>query len=245
MRPSPTVPARTAARGRVTDLRDYSEMSMRETTTDGEAAQLKFSAVIQGEARSDGYRPICDALWVWGRLAGFPSLEEYRLISSAARRLDSGHRQIERVREGIATAPPEGSIASREVVYEIIGDAELAVIALDKALDIIVGIPGRYRLMRSMPTLVTQKRQMIANLRNHYAHIDERALGKVYGKPNPKAEDAWEFDSLLVNRQLTDGHDSLGIDGDATDLCVAARGYLVAAWTQLVARGRSTQGKEG
>lgn len=215
-------------------------MSMSETKTGGEAAQLRGRAVIQGEARSDGYRPICDALWVWGTLLGFPSLEEYRLISSAARRLDSGHRQIEQVREGIATAPPEGSIAAREAMHEIIGDAELAVIALDKTLDIIVGLPGRYRLTLSMPALVPQKRQLIADLRDHYAHIDERALGKVRGKPNPRAEDAWEFVALLVDRKLTDGHGSLGIDDEATELCVEARGYLLAAWTQLVARGRST-----
>lgn len=81
-------------------------------------------------------------------------------------------------------------------------------------------------------------------MRDHYAHIDERALGKVHRKPNPRAEDAWEFVALLVDRQLTDGHDSLGIDGEATDLCVSARDYLVAAWTQLLAQGRSTQGKE-
>lgn len=128
-----------------------------ETVTSGEAAQLRSSAVIQGQARSDGYRPVCDTLWVWGTLLGFPSLEEYRLILSAARRLDSGHRQIERVREGIATSPPEGSIAAREAMHEIIGDAELAVIALDKALDIIVSLSGRYQLTRSMPALVLQK----------------------------------------------------------------------------------------
>lgn len=211
--------------------------------TSGETSQFQGSAVIQGEARSDGYRPICDALWVWATLLGFPSLGEYRLIWSAARRLDSAHRQIERVREGIAAMPPDGSIAAREAMHEIIGDAELAVIALDKALDIIVDLPGRYRLTRPMP-LVTKKRQLIADLRDHYAHIDERALGRVREKADPKAEDAWEFGALLVDRQLTDGHDSLGIDGEATDLCIEARGHLVATWTQLVAQGHSNQGKK-
>ncbi len=203
--------------------------------TQTQAAQLSARGVIQGEARGDGYRPICDALWVWASMLGFPPLAEWRLISSGARRLDSAQLQIERVRHGIETAPPEGSIAHRERAHEVIGDAELAVIALDKALDIIVSLPGRYRLSGAVPPIVTAKRQLIADLRDHYSHIEERAFGKVKERPDPKAKEAWDFVSLLVDRRFTDGHVTLGLDTEATELCVAARGYLLNAWTQLVA----------
>jgi hypothetical protein len=165
------------------------------------------------------------------------------MIWSAARRLDSGHVQIERVRRGIATMPPPGSPAGRWRMHEVIGDVELGVIALDKALDVIVTkLRGTFRIELSVPALVRSKEPLIRRLRDHYAHIDERALGRVFGKTSPEAERAWEFAALFEGRQLTDGTESLGIDGEATDLCIAARDHLVAAWTQMVARGRAAQG---
>jgi hypothetical protein len=197
---------------------------------------------IECPPRGDGYRPICDPLWVWGSILGFPSIEEYRLLWSAARRLDSGHLQIERVREGIATMPPPGSPAGRWRMHEVIGDAELAIIALDKALDVIVNkLTGSFRLELPVPRLVRVKRPLVARLRDHYSHIDERALGKVWGKTNPEAEQAWEFAALFEGRKLTDGTESLSIDDEATELCIAARSHLVAAWAQLVERGRAAQ----
>jgi hypothetical protein len=202
-------------------------------------------AKIEQPPRSDGYRPICDPLWAWGTLLGLPSAEEYRLVWSAARRLDSGHRQIERVREGIETLPPHGSIAGRQAMHEIIGDAELAVMALDKTLDIVVDkLTGLCRVTRPIPTLILQKRPLLERMRDHYSHIDERAFGRVKGKLNPAAEEAWEFPALFVDRKLTDGTDSLGVDGEATELCIAARDHLVASWKQLVQRGRAARGEK-
>jgi hypothetical protein len=205
-----------------------------------------ITTTIECPPRGDGYRPICDPLWVWGRILGFPSIEEYRLLWSAARRLDSGHLQIERVREGIATMPPPGSPAGRSRMHEVIGDAELGIIALDKALDVIVNkLAGIFRVELPVPSLVRAKRPLVERLRDHYAHIDERALGKVWGKASPEAEQAWKFVALFEDRKLTDGTASLSIDDEATELCLAARGYLLAAWPQLVERGRATQSEAG
>jgi hypothetical protein len=205
-----------------------------------------ITATIECPSRDDGYKPICDPIWVWGRILGFPSLEEYRMLSSAARRLDSGHLQIERVREGIATMPPLESPAGRWRMHEVIGDAELGIIALDKALDIIINkLPGSFRVKLPIPQLVRAKWPLVGRLRDHYSHIDERALGKVWGKASPEAEKAWAFAALFEDRELTDGTESLSIDNEATELCVAARGYLVAAWQQLVERGRAAQSEGG
>jgi hypothetical protein len=177
-------------------------------------------------------------------ILGFPPREQTLLLWSGARRLDGGHLQIERVRTGIMDAPPEGSIAAGEAMHEIIADAELAVISLDKAVDIVVSLCGRYQLQLTVPAVVTAKRQLIADLRDHYAHIDERALGKVDRKVTPKADEAWEFAALFVDHKLTDGRESLGIDDEATELCIAARDYLRDTWAELVRRARITRGDE-
>jgi len=197
------------------------------------------SARIEQPARPDGYRPITDPQWVWGQILGMPSEEAWRLFWSAARRLDTGHRQIERIREAIDNLPAVGSPAGRQAMQEVIGDAEMAIWALDKALDIAVGIPGRYRIAGPLPTIVVEKRPLVQALRDHYSHIDERALGKVKRKADPTAEDAFEYAAIFSRREFTDGKESLGLDQESTDLCIATRDYLVGAWTRLTGKAHN------
>jgi hypothetical protein len=202
-------------------------------------AYLEIKATIECPPRSDGYRPIADPVFVWGRTLGMPPLAEYRLVLAAARRLDSGHLQLERVREGIATAPPMGSPAGRWRLHEVVGDAELTIIALDKSLDIILKkLTGSARVSQPIPAIIRSKQPLMGRLRDHYEHIEERALGKIRGKNDRQAEGAWELSSLFSERKFTDGIDSLGIDEEATALCLASRSYLLGAWSQLVERAR-------
>jgi hypothetical protein len=201
---------------------------------------LTGHARIESPPREDGYRPICDPLWVWAALAGAPSRTESRVGHTPARRLDAGHLQIERVRDGInrlqSGTPPLGSPAGRAVMHEVIGDAELAIIALDAAITIAVSLTGRYRVTAGLPALVGRKQTLVRNLRDHYSHVKERALGYVPEDRDVRFEDAFNFDALINDREYTEGADSLGIDAEATELIVATRDYLVRVWTELVAR---------
>jgi hypothetical protein len=198
--------------------------------------ELRINAKIEQPARSDGYRPITDPLWVWATILGsFPSDGSWRVFVSAARRLDSAHRQIERVRAGIDDLPPMGSPAGRWAMHAVIGDAEMAIWALDKSLDLAVQIQGRYRIPGTFPKIITEKRPIVGALRDHWSHIDERAVGKVNKKKDPTAENAWEYPAIFNDRAFTDGTDSLGVDQESTDLCIATRDYLVRAWQHLVA----------
>lgn len=183
--------------------------------------------------RADGYMPITDLLSVRGRTLGVPSDEAWRLFWSAARRLDGAHRQIERIREAIQALPPSGSPAGRQAMQEVVGDVEMAIWSLDKALDISVSIQGTYRIERGFPKVAAEKRPLVARLRDHWSHIDERALGKVRGAVDPSAEEAFGFGAIFSDREITDGNASLGIDDEATELCAAMRDYLVTAWNAL------------
>jgi hypothetical protein len=193
---------------------------------------------IESPPRADGYRPICDPLWVWSALTGGAPIEETRLVVyAAARRLDSAHLQIERVREALdrlaADDPPLGSPAGRAVAHQAIGDAEMAIWALDTALRIAVKLTDRYGLNTAVPQLIAAAQPRVKSLRDHYSHINERALGLVFGEPDLRAERAWGHTSVVDARQYTDGEWSLGIDADATQLCIAVRDYLVAAWLEI------------
>jgi hypothetical protein len=120
------------------------------------------------------------------------------------------------------------------------------------AITIAKSLSGRYRIAVSFPKIATEKEALIASLRDHYSHIDERAIGRVWGKPDAKAEEAFEFLALLGERAITDGNDTLGVDAEATEVCIALRDYLVKAWSEIVARSstetppkndRATQGR--
>ena len=99
-----------------------------------------------------------------------------------------------------------------------------------------MSLSGRYRIQVPVPEAVRAKQPLLARLRDHYSHIDERALGQVKGKQDPTAMEAFEFRALFTERILTDGHDRLGLDAETTTLCLALRDYLVAAWSELVNR---------
>jgi hypothetical protein len=97
--------------------------------------------------------------------------------------------------------PPVESPAGRQATQEIIGEAESAIWALDKALDITVGISGRYKKAEiPIPAIITEKRDLVMRLRDHWSHIDERALGKVKRQLDPRAEEAFEYASIITER---------------------------------------------
>jgi hypothetical protein len=207
----------------------------------GDVAIYADAAVgkIEESPRPDGYRPISFPLLIWGRIVGNitgpPSQEEWRLFWSAARRLDTGHRQIERVREALDFASTSKGF-NGQLMHDVIGDAEMGVWAIDKAIEIATTFSGLYRIELPFPRIVNEKQPLVAKLRDHYSHIDERSLGRVWRKPDASAEEAFEFEALVASRVLTDGHEFLSIDDEATKLCIATRDYIVYAWSDLVAR---------
>lgn len=213
---------------------------MNDETQQPATVQLRASAKIERPPRGDGYRPISDPLWVWAAIQSFPGNDGALLILTAARRLDVGHLQIERGRDGLSALPPVESPAGRQRVHEIVGDLEMGVWSIEKAIDIALSLSGHYRIEAAIPKILPEKKPLVTRLRDHYSHIDERAFGKIKGRPDVAAAEAFKFAAIFRDRTLTDGRDSLGIDYEITALCIATRDYLVKAWQELVARARET-----
>ena len=205
--------------------------------------EIEIKGKVEQPPRPDGYRPITDPQWVWGQMLGVPSEEVWRTFWSAARRLDTGHRQVERIRKAIgpaaarvASGAPGRARSDRRRRDGDLGDRQGA----------------RYRSRHSGPvsnrgSLPGDHRRESASrpaLRDHYSHIDERAYAKVKEKADPTAEEAFEFAAIISRREFTNGREALGLDQETTDLCIATRDYLVRAWGQITAEAHNKRQAE-
>jgi hypothetical protein len=199
--------------------------------------------------RPDGYRELALALQMWAGVSGYKGdRKAFWYVLGAARRLDTAHRQFERVRLELDAPPPpdrpQGPPPEAERVFEILGDAQLAVIALHRAaamaerLESCLGVTLGVRFPRS----VARRMPGIRELRHAQEHVDDRALGLIAkGSPDlRKAHRAFSIlgDDLVRTRRIRYRRWSLDVDGPTTSLFQALRGYLLSAWVELCDKDR-------
>ncbi len=202
--------------------------------------------------RPDGYEPLGIGLMSYAGLAGFPREEAFWYIVSAARRLDTAHRLFEHVRQGLDSY--QGSQENIEELFAVLGSVELAMVALHRAVDMAYRAGNQLGATTTWPAKVEGKREAIAQLRNGYEHIDDRALGKIgsgkkaYNKKQAHTLFANVYGqgdlgaSLIRDRELTYRGWSLGIDAEATELFKAVRKYLRDAGVEII--DRHTQSRQ-
>lgn len=182
------------------------------------------------------------ALQAWGGLTSYSGSKElFWVVMAAARRLDTAHRQLERVREGIdklETQPRRVRLREMEDVFTILGDAQLAVIALYRAAVTAQTIESLAPQLRArFPAVVRRRINALEQLRNAYEHVEDRAQGFV-ARGQMDKEKAWKAMSVLGeelrgSRKIRYRRWSIGVDKPATEMCVALRSYIRAAWLEL------------
>ncbi|MDP9343944.1 MAG: hypothetical protein M3Q23_18005 [Actinomycetota bacterium] len=184
---------------------------------------------LREEARPDGYRPLAAG---WARSIFFlvPPHPNWRYLLTAARCLDGAHRQFELLREDLERYTPSVARA-----MDLVNEAELAIMALHRALTMAQSVSTRVGISRPMPARIARRARGIKELRDSFAHIDERAAGMRRGRADPR--DVMRLyrggAALLDTRTVRFGRWSLCVDKPATDLMVEVRGYLRAAWHDL------------
>lgn len=195
---------------------------------------------LRAAPRPDGYRPITAMLWVWPTFAGAPSHDAWRFVLSAARRLDVAHRQLERLREAVdrTASMLQGatgtSPASREALFEAIGEAELFMVGLYRALRMAADVGSKFEVSSPPPKTLIESLIDVKEIRDAFEHIDERALSLRHKKPDGAALTVFEFQGFLFKERILRYHQwSLGIDDQATELTISARDHIVKAWTEL------------
>jgi hypothetical protein len=204
-----------------------------------ETQHRRVTLNIRAPERADGYSPMTDDLWTWARFVGWPSAEATQYFMNTARRCDAAHRLFERVRKGIAelevsAEDSNGGPAFRRLIHEIAGDAELAVIALNRGLDMVIRAhSNKFRTREKLPKQLSAKQGDLAYLRDRYEHLEQSDITR----PDPRTQD--ELASIFLQRKITYLNKSTGetvsldIDAETTRLFIQIREHLVATWKDL------------
>jgi tetratricopeptide (TPR) repeat protein len=199
--------------------------------------------------RPDGYEPLAIGLMVYAGAAGFPREEKFWYVASAARRLDAAHRLFEEVRKGLDDYKTTGGHIAD--LFDILGDIELAIVAMHRAIDMAGEASHKLNLSSTLPANIEHKRKAIKELRDAFEHIDDRALGNIRRGKSDKQQAHTLFanifgkagigQTLLTQRKLTYRQWWLEIDTEATELFKAVRKYLRDAGVELIDRHTRSQ----
>jgi hypothetical protein len=157
------------------------------------------------EPDEDGYAPLTNTIWTWMSIA--PTAETAsltRYLLAAARRLDVAHRRFQRIRQDLddfdESAPgPHLRLA----LFEIVGEVGITVVALSRAVDMALRLIEVAPITSPVPKSLTEASSTLAALRNAYEHIEDRAKGEIFGKPDSKALTIFDWTSLFQDNAIT------------------------------------------
>ncbi|MDL5055394.1 hypothetical protein QQ056_17835 [Oscillatoria laete-virens NRMC-F 0139] len=191
---------------------------------------------------SNGYASITNTIWTW--LTFYPTIESKplpdeipRFLLSAARRLDASHESFLLLHNKIENLKTvECGIKQRNLAFEIMGFVEIAIVAMNRALEMALQLHERYSLEASFPLSVRNKIPSLREMRNAYEHIEDRALGYVRGKPHIDAISIFNRERLYTEGIATYGNHELDIYNEAIQLLIDTRQYLKEATAEIASR---------
>jgi hypothetical protein len=189
----------------------------------------------------DGYSSIANTVYTW--LSLYPNLnskiirkEVSYLLLSVARRLDARPEVFSLLHSKLKERETvEYGIRQRNLIFEIRGLVEIAIVAMNRAFQMADRLGNRFSLSTPFPTSVKDKLVAIKNMRDAYEHIDNRAFGLVgqKSKPHPDALSVFNFERLFQEGIATYGSYGLDIYNEAIQLLVDTRQYLKDATSEL------------
>jgi hypothetical protein len=190
-------------------------------------AQLEaIDDLERGEAT--GYSPVTPALWSWMRLGVGHDEATVRYLLAAARRLDAAARllaQLEELRTQLNRTDLAGP-AWRRALFELVGTVELAVVALGRVVDMASKAAELIGTEVPLPPSVAAKKRTVTEIRNAYEHIEDRALGRVWGAPNPQALTIFDHQQLVEHDVIAYAGRRLSLVDDVPVLLAEIRQFL-------------------
>jgi hypothetical protein len=188
----------------------------------------------------DGYAFIANTVYTWmsvcSTLYGKVLPDDIqRLLLSAARRLDASYEAFSLLHNKLKELDKiEYSIHQRKLIFETMGLVEMAIIAMNRALQMASQIHKDYHLTTNFPNSVKNKLSTLKKIRNAYEHIEERALGLVHGQRRIEAVSIFNYERLFKEGIATYSNCELDIYKEAIDLLIDTRQYLKEATSELV-----------
>ena len=195
------------------------------------AITIEFERIDQMfEPDEDGYKPLSNTIWTWMAIGPPPGTEEFaRYLLAAARRLDTSYRGFVRVRHALKTLEETmPGPHARRAVFEIVGDIEVAVVALGRVVDMAAEVGRVTEAPLTIPSPLVEIRRALIEIRNAYEHIDERARGRVRERPHPDALSIFDWTMLFQEGVIRYGAHYLSLD-QCFELLSEARAFLKQA----------------
>jgi hypothetical protein len=193
-----------------------------------------------------GYVPLAPVLFTWMSLAAqHHSDAKRRYLLGAARRLDRAHTLFERVgelRRELQLNPPEGAPAVRRAFFDLLGTTELALVALNRAMDMSVKANADIGTTVTVPADITTWRTCVTEIRDAYEHIDERAVGEIRKSPNQSqiALSIFDHERVVTDGVIAYGGYQIDLENVVPDLITATRQYLKDAAAEALSSGNAT-----
>jgi hypothetical protein len=190
------------------------------------------------EPGPDGYAPVSNTLWTWLTIGAPPDPAFFRFLFAAARRLDTAHSLCGDLLAAL-TESDEPFIKARNRLFGALGLAELMCIALGRAIDMLRGVQAQFSVPVSLPVGVLDLLPVLHDFRNAFEHIEDRALGNVYGKPHADALSIFDQRDLISGGVLRYGSHSLDLRTQVVPMLVESRRAVIemAAATAGTVRG--------
>jgi hypothetical protein len=205
---------------------------------------------------SDKYRSITVALGGTAPFIGAPTPRGQRYVLTGLQLCDSAHRQLERVRQGIAVLRDEGFIgesglqvpdqeseyrnhlAAATDAWAVIGDLHMAMTAVHTAIGMAItapkrlGSPAAVPRVPRVPAVIRNAESVVKALRDACTHIDDRVFGLAASK-NEEPLSIFDATSIFTRETFTYSGQSFDITRGATDLLITTRDYFLTLWRVL------------
>lgn len=196
-----------------------------------ESVAVELDAIdANQESTESGYVPLTSVLSAWFSTnpQSWPeALIRYAL--AAARRLDMANELLIRVRaieDEVNANPDLPGPQIRRGIFTVVGNVELAVISLGRAIAMIASLPDKFALAHDIPQTLTDCLPALQAIRNAYEHIEDRAFGTVRDKESPVALSIFDYRDLLANDRIIYGEHTLDLAEEVPALLATARAAL-------------------
>ena len=184
---------------------------------------------IDRESQSDsyGYSTVSNTIWTWLQVGPFRDEELFRFLFAAARRLDTAHGLCTIVLDELAKGSDEPFIKFRARLFRALGYAEQMCVAFNRAVVLMEKIASQFSTSTNVPVAIDAIQPKLKEIRDAFEHIEERAMGEVFHKPNPDALSIFVQKDFFPSGILSYSSHSLDLKAELVPALIAGRQFII------------------